>query len=302
MNHVHKAPNEPNYHARFLIGTVINVLLVCIEIYYGIISNSVTLISDALHNAGDSLALFVAWGGYLLSKVKPTNRFTFGFKNTTIMAAFINAMLIFIAVGGICWEAITRLGKEEPINSPLVLTVASIAMAVNIFVALMFLSGKKDINVRGAFLHMVADAFVSLSVIISTIGILLTSWYWIDPIMSILISLLIVIGSWGLFKESTKLMLHAVPGHIDLEKVQEMLLAQPDVQAVHDLHIWALSSTETAISLHLVTKNPKAQSFLLKNISKKLEDQFEINHTTIQIEIQKEIKQCEVGCEKKISS
>lgn len=277
----------PDYSVRFFWGTVINVILVLVEIYFGIISNSVTLISDALHNASDSVGLLIAWGGYLMSRLKPSKRFTFGFKNTTIMAAFLNAMLIFVAVGGICWEAIQRFGNTQTINSPVVLKVAFIAMLFNLVVALMFLSDKKDVNVRGAFLHMAADALVSLGVIISTLCIMWTGWYWIDPLVSILISLLIVISSWSLFKESTNLMLHAVPSHIDLDKVQSMLLDQPHVIAIHDLHIWALSSSETAISLHLLVEQNSDQSDLLKRMTQKLELDFGIAHSTIQMEVER---------------
>lgn len=287
-----------DYNNRFFWGALLNVALVAIEIIYGLQANSVALISDGFHNAADVLGLLIAWGSFHLSKVKTSGKFTYGLKNTTIIAAFINAVMLFMAVGGICWEAIQRMSYPEYVNSHVVMIVAIIATIINSLTAFIFMAGNKDINIRGVFINMASDAAVSFCIIIGSIVIFFTGWLLIDPILSILISILILISSWRLFRESVKLILHAVPEHIDVEKVKEFLLQLTNVTTIHDLHIWAISTTETAMSVHLVISDIKPQVDL-QHISQELNNKFQINHTTIQIEYQDLAKSCDTSCEKK---
>lgn len=284
-----------NYHKRFLFTTILQILFIVIELYYGYLANSIALISDAIHNASDVIGLLIAWGGFVLAEVKTSNRFTFGLKNTTILAAFINAIFIFVAIGGIGWEAILRITKPQPVDSYLVMIVAGAGVLVNGLSAILFFRGKKDINIWGAFIHLASDAAVSFGVIIAGIAILFTGWYWLDASASLLISLLIVWGSWGLFKESIKLMLHAVPAGINFEEVKQFLLSQPGVTALHDLHIWAISTSETALSVHLVVALGDKNNVLLQTLATDLAQRFEIKHATIQLE-QQGITHCETQC------
>lgn len=284
-----------NYHKRFFFTTLIQILFIVVEIYYGIAANSVALISDAIHNASDVLGLLIAWGGFVLAEVKTSNRFTFGLKNTTILAAFMNAILIFVAVGGIGWEAILRMAHPEVIQPYTVMIVAAAGVLVNGLSAILFVSGKKDINIGGAFIHLAGDAAVSFGVIIASIAIVLTGWYWLDAGVSVFISLLIMWSSWGLFKESIKLMLHAVPSGININEVKDFLLTQYCVMSVHDLHIWAISTSETALSVHLVTSKIDTNNHLLQTLATALQERFHINHATIQLEQQGMIK-CETNC------
>lgn len=296
-HHEHHHASRINYNKRFFIGATLNFLLVVFQIFYGLRSNSVALISDAFHNASDVLALVIAWGGFHLATLKTSEKYTYGLKNTTILAAFINAALLFAAVGGICWEAINRLYQPPEIKTQMVLIVAMIAVIINGLTALMFFSGSKDINIRGAFLHMAQDAAISLGVIIAALVIAKTEWFWIDPLVSIIISIFIILGSWRLFKESISLILHAVPDHINLEQVRSFLLAQSSVIDIHDLHIWAISTTETAMSVHLVVNDNNHQETFLPLIIQQLNQQFHIGHCTIQIENQHSLQKCDLACE-----
>lgn len=297
MHHEHSHQHqEINYNKRFVFGIFLNIILVAAQIVYGVKSNSVALISDAFHNAGDVLGLVIAWGGFQIARVAPSVRFTYGLKNTTIIAAFINAVILFMAVGGICWEALMRFNQPEVVNSKTVIIVAFAGVLVNGFTALMFMSGRKDINIRGAFLHMASDAAISFGVIIGAVIILYSNWMWVDPLLCIGISLLILLSSWTLFRESINLILHAVPGHIDSEKVRSYILSQENVQSVHDLHIWAISTSETALSVHIVINLTADKDDLVHLLSKELASQFHIQHSTIQIENQAQTQSCEVSC------
>lgn len=296
MHHADPTAEKQNFSKRFIISLLLNVVFVLVEIFYGIKSNSVMLISDALHNAGDCITLLIAWGSLLVSDFKTSDKFTYGFKNTTILAAFINAIIVFMAVGGICWEAYLRIGQPETIHSNTVILVASMGVLINGISALLFMSGKNDLNIWAAFIHMAADALISLGVILSALLIIYTGWFWIDPIVSILISILIAIGSWNLFKESTKLILLAVPQNINIHEIKECLLNQPSITAIHDLHIWALSTTETALSVHLLSSKNELQTDLLYKISALMEKNFKIHHSTIQLEYQASPVKCENDC------
>ncbi|MGE3318248.1 MAG: cation diffusion facilitator family transporter [Candidatus Berkiella sp.] len=284
-----------NYHRRFLFTTLLQVAFIVIELYYGFVANSMALVSDAIHNASDVLGLLISWGGFALARVRTSQRFTFGFKNSTILAAFVNAVFIFVAVGGIGWEAIQRLGHPEKPDSYTVLWVAGAGVIVNGLSAVMFMSGKKDINIKGAFLHLAGDAAVSFGVIIASVCILLTSWYWLDPAASILITILIMLSSWGLFKESIKLLLHAVPDGIHIDEVKDFLLTQSHVIGLHDLHIWAISTTETALSVHLVMSEEAKEPSYLHSLATALDKRFGINHATIQLELEGS-STCETNC------
>lgn len=295
--HSHSTEEKINYNKRFCLGILLNAILVVAQIFYGIQSNSVALISDGLHNASDVLALVIAWGGFYISSLKPSERFTYGFKNTTIIAAFINAVLLFIVVGGITWEAIIRLNTPEHINTQTVTIVASIGLIINMLTAIMFMTGKQDINIRGAFLHMASDAGVSLGVIIGSIAIVFTGWVLIDPLLSIVISILIIVSTWSLFRESINLILHAVPEHINTEEVRNFLLNLPHVASVHDLHIWALSTSETALSVHLVRTITVSEQDFLQNLLQQLEKQFHIQHATIQVENTTLPAECALSCD-----
>lgn len=288
---------KQNFNNRFIISLLLNITFVAVEIFYGIKSNSVMLVSDALHNAGDCLTLFIAWGGLLVSDLKTSDQFTYGFKNTTVLAAFINAIIVFMAVGGICWEAYLRIGHPEAIQSQLVILIATVGVVVNGISALLFVSGKNDLNIWAAFIHMAADALISLGVIFSTLVIIYTGWLWIDPAMSIFISILIALGSWSLFKESIKLILFAVPKNININNIRQYLLQQPSITTIHDLHVWALSTTETALSAHLVSSKNELQTDLIYNISETMEKSFNIHHTTIQLEYQPLSTHCEQSCD-----
>lgn len=298
MSHSHShAPGGANYNKRFLLGILLNLFLVIIQVFYGLQANSVALVSDGLHNAADVLSLIIAWAAFRLSMLKISDKFTYGLKNTTILAAFINAVLLFIAVGGITWEAVERISHPQSIQADIVLVIALLGALINGSTAILFLSGKRDINLWGAFLHLALDAAVSLGVVVVSIGILLTRWLWLDPAISLIISGLIVVSSWALFKESTHLMLQAVPAHINLKEVRAFLLKQPQVKSIHDLHVWGLSTSETALSVHVVTTQLPDTNAFIQHLMDNLRHQFHIQHSTIQIETSTNLLKCEISCD-----
>jgi cobalt-zinc-cadmium efflux system protein len=252
------------------------------------------LIADALHNATDIVGLFIAWGAMLISKSASSERFTYGLRSSTILAAFINSVFIFVMVGGVTWEALARFGEHSQISLDIVMYVAAFGVLINGITAFLLYKGShKDINIKGAFLHMIADAGISAGVILSSVLILLTGWLWLDPLVSILIVFLVIVSSWGLFKESIKLILNAVPESINIREVKNYLLKQKGVHEVHDLHIWALSSTEVALSAHLVVAKPKDD--LLHKVSEEMKELFNITHSTIQFE-SKSNRACKTSC------
>lgn len=275
-----------SYGKAFFIGIVLNVAFIVVEIIYGLIANSLALLADAGHNVGDVLGLFMAWGAIALAKRKPTERYTYGLQSSSILAALANSILLLVACGGIGWEAIKRLSTPEVISGTTVMTVAGIGILVNGITALMFFSGSKsDLNIRGAFLHMAADALISLGVVISGAIIMKTGWLWLDPAVSFAISLIIIIGTWSLLKDSFGLALHAAPKHIETQKVRDYLAALKPVKEIHDLHIWAMSTNETAMSAHLLMFDKHPGDAFLRDIAYTLEHDFHIGHSTIQIEL-----------------
>ncbi len=283
FGHHHHAPKS--FGRAFAIGIALNLVFVAIEGFYGFISNSLALLSDAGHNLSDVLALVLAWFATWLARRRPTAQFTYGFRSSSILAAVMNAVVLLVAVGGILWEAIMRLNDPAPVNSGVVMTVAAVGIIINGVTAALFASGSKDdLNIRGAFLHMVADALVSLGVVIAGFAILKTGYAWIDPVTSIVIGLVIIWGTWGLLKDSVALALAGVPGGIETSEVETFLRSQPGVTHVHHLHIWALSTSQTALTAHLVRPNGTDDGFLF-SLNAALSEKFGIEHSTIQIEL-----------------
>lgn len=286
MGHNHSHAETKNYDKAFAVGILLNTAFITAEIIYGLQANSLALLADAGHNAGDVLGLMLAWGAAILAKRKTSERFTYGLQSSTIMASLSNAILLLIAVGGIAWEAVGRLKNvEAAINTQTVIWVAFLGIFINGITAWFFVSGsKKDLNIRGAFLHMAADALISLGVVISAFVMMKTGWIMIDPIISLVIALVIVVGTWKLLVDSVKLSLHGVPENVDYAKVKSYLVSQKNVKEVHDLHIWAMSTSDVALSAHILLACNPGKNFL-KEIEHELEHDFGINHSTIQIEI-----------------
>lgn len=294
MEHSHNQ-NINYYNKAFAIGILLNVGYVIIEFSYGLIFNSMALIADAGHNLSDVLGLMLAWGASRLATKSPSNTMTYGYRKSTILAALMNSIILMVAVGAIAYESIGRFFDPQPIAGEKLMIVAGIGVIINTVTALLFMPGsKKDLNIKGAFLHMAADAGISLGVVLAGLLISITSLYWIDPVISIVIVLIITIGTWGLLKESFTMSMDAVPKGINLSEVKEFLLSQNDVTKVHDIHIWPLSTTETAFTAHVVRGNKECNDEFLKNMSKELHNRYEITHVTIQIEN----SEIEVNCKK----
>ena len=269
----------------FLIGIILNTGFVIVEAVYGWLSGSMALIADAGHNLSDVLALLLAWGASVAAKRPPTERFTYGYKSSTILAALANAGLLLIAIGAIAFETIHRMAEPAPVEGTTMVIVAGIGIAINTGTALLFLRGRKhDINIRGAFLHMAADALVSLGVVIAGVLIILTGANWIDPLVSILIVAVIAWGTWGLLKDSVAMSLLAVPKGISESKVRGYLVGLPGVNEIHELHIWPMSTTETALTAHLVMPGGHPGDAFLREVAEELQHHHRIGHTTIQIE------------------
>ena len=281
-NHSH---TRKNFDRAFAIGITLNVGFVVIEVVFGLLSNSLALLADAGHNLSDVLSLLFAWGASVLVRKLPTQRHTYGLRRTSILAALINALVLLVAVGAIAWEAMLRFGHPESVASDTVIWVASVGMVINGFTAWLFMSGQKqDINIRAAYLHMMADAAVSLGVVLAAIAIKFTDWLWLDPLVSLVVAVIIGIGTWGLLRESLNLALDAVPANIHPAKVEAYLAGLPGIEAVHDLHIWAMSTTEIALTVHLVKPDAIIDDLLLAQINNELRERFGIQHTTVQFE------------------
>ncbi len=266
------------------IGVVLNVGFVIVEVVFGVISGSLALLADAGHNASDVLGLLLAWGADYLARRPPSRKYTWGLRRSTIYAAFLNAVLLLVACGGILWESWHRFAEPQPVAGPTMIVVALIGVVINTLTALLFVRGHHDANIRGAFLHMAADAAISLGVVVAGIAILFTGLTWIDPIVSILITLVIVVGTWGLFRESVDLALDAVPRGIDIDAVEAVLSELPGVVEVHDLHVWATSTSESSLTAHLVVAEAADHQQVLRAVEDVLRERFRIAHTTVQIE------------------
>lgn len=290
-HHHHDHDHHGHTHApasfgrAFAVGIALNLGFVVVEAVYGVIAGSMALVADAGHNLSDVLGLVIAWIASVLAARPPSARFTYGFKSSSILAALGNAAFLLVALGAILVETIRRLIEPEPVAGGPVMIVAAIGIVINTATALMFMRGRRhDINIRGAYLHMAADAAVSAGVVVAGLLITLTGAQWIDPVTSLAIVGIIAIGTWSLLKDSLRMGLHAVPPGIDEQKVRRFLTALNGVEAVHDLHIWPMSTTETALTAHLVMPGGHPGDNFLHQLAHELEHDFGIGHATVQVE------------------
>jgi cobalt-zinc-cadmium efflux system protein len=281
--HVH-APAD--FGRAFAIGTLLNGGFVAAEAAFGLWGHSLALLADAGHNLSDVLGLLIAWWASRLARRPPTRKYTYAFGSASILAALANAVLLLVVTGGIAWEAIDRLRAPEAVASGTVVIVAAIGVAINLGTALMFMAGRRgDLNVRAAFLHMMGDAAISAGVVVAGWVIGVTGWLWLDPAVSLAVSALIVAGTWGVLRHATEMAMQAVPAGIDPHEVQRCLAAVHGVREVHDLHVWAMSTTETALSAHLVFPDGHPGDDRLGEIVHELEHRFGIRHSTLQVEL-----------------
>jgi len=284
QGHVH---GPANFNRAFAIGIALNLGFVIIEAFYGWKVNSLALLADAGHNLSDVAGLVLAWGGTLAVKIRPSARHTYGWKRATILAAFANAFLLLMAIGALVWEAVGRLLSPEPLAAAqgiTIMVVASIGIVINTATALLFMrGGSKDLNIRGAFLHMAADALVSAGVVVAGALTLWMGWAWLDPVVSLAIAAVILIGTWSLFRQSLHLLFDGVPDSVDPVAVRAFLAALPGVTRVHDLHIWATGTSHVTLTAHLVMPQGSPGDAFLKDATEKLHDGFEITHVTLQV-------------------
>jgi cobalt-zinc-cadmium efflux system protein len=285
--HGHRhADGRPNYGRAFAIGIGLNLAYVAAEAGFGVVSGSLALLADAGHNLGDVLGLALSWGAAVLSQRRPSQRFTYGFRSSSILAALANAIVLLVITGGIAWEALWRLSHPVPVAGSTIAWVAAIGIFVNGAAALLFAQGRsRDVNVNSAFVHMAADALVAAGVVVAGIAIALTGLLWLDPAVSIVVSAVIIYGTWGLIRDAMSLALDAVPEGVDAAAVRAHLAALPGVIAIHDLHIWGMSTSETALTCHLVMPGGHPGDAALGQLGRELDERFGIHHATIQIEL-----------------
>jgi cobalt-zinc-cadmium efflux system protein len=287
-NHAHDhghAHAPASFGRAFAIGIVLNTAFVAVEFGYGLVSNSMALIADAGHNFSDVLGLAVAWFASVIATRPPSATHTYGYKGTTILAALANAIFLLVAMGAIGWEAIQRFAVPEPAAGRTVMIVAAIGIGINALTAWLFASGsKQDLNIRGAYLHMASDAAVSAGVVAAGFIMLQTGWLWIDPLVSLVIAAIVIWGTWSLLRDSFAMSLQAVPPGVDLKAVEAFLASRPGVSEVHDLHVWAMSTTETAMTAHLVMPIGRPDDKFLMHVTDELQHHHGIGHVTLQIE------------------
>lgn len=296
MTHDHAQPAPDGVRTAFLVAAGLNVAFVAFEVVFGFRSGSLALLSDAGHNLGDVLGLLLAWGAILLARRAPSARRTYGLRRSTILAALANAVVLLIAVGAVALEAVQRLQHPGPIAAPTIIAVASLGIVVNGLSAWLLGRGRRDdLNVRAAATHLAADAAVSLGVVLTGIALVFTRWWWLDPVVSLLVSALIVGSTWGILRESLDLAMDAVPGRIDPAAVRAYLEAVPGVVEVHDFHIWAMSTTEIALTAHLVTDRATLDDDLTCRIAHDLSERFGIVHPTLQWESANRAQPCRQG-------
>jgi len=290
----HSHSHAPKDFGRaFLIGIALNTGFIVLEVIFGFFADSLALLADAGHNMSDVLGLILAWAAAEMAKRIATERRTYGWRRGTVVAALLNALLLLVGVGAIVWEAVSRFNHPAEVAGGTVMWVAGLGIFVNGATALLFMSGRKDdLNVRGAFLHMAADAGVSLGVMISGGLILLTKWTWLDPVVSLFVAAIILWSTWSLFVDSLNLSLDAVPDNVDPAKVRSYLESLPEVAEVHHIHIWPLSTTEVAMTAHVVKKEPTLDDTLLAQIHQELRHHHGIAHATIQFEASSECRGC----------
>jgi len=292
MSHDH-SHQSGNYNRAFAIGITLNIAFVVIEAGYGILAESLALIADAAHNLSDVVSLLLALVASVLAKKAATEKRTYGWRKATVIASISSAILLLVALGGITWEAIGRFGNPTPIEGATVIVVAAIGVVINTLTALLFIKGQKDdLNIKGAFLHMAADAGVSLGVVVAGIFIMLKDLLWIDPVISLVIVAIVLVVTWGLLKDSMNYAMDAVPDSIDIPALKRYLVSFDSVDRIHDLHVWPMSTTEIALTVHLVVNGTKLDNKFIRTLQQHLHDHFGIGHSTIQIETSTE----EVNC------
>ncbi len=273
-----------SFNRAFAIGIGLNIAFVAIEAFYGWKVDSLALLADAGHNLSDVIGLVLAWGGALAGRLRPDARHTYGWKRASILAAFVNALLLLVAMGSLAWEALHRLQSPQPVEGVTIMAVAAIGIVVNTATALLFMRGRdSDLNIRGAFWHMAADALVSAGVVVAGALALAFGWNWLDPVASLVIAAVIVAGTWSLFRQSLHLLFDGVPDHVDLHAVQTLLEALPGVARVHDLHVWAMGTSEIALTAHLVMPDGGGDDAFLIRATDELHAHFEIRHVTLQV-------------------
>jgi cobalt-zinc-cadmium efflux system protein len=283
--HHHAAP--ANFNAAFAIGIGLNTVFVAVEAFYGWHINSLALLADAGHNLSDVIGLVLAWGGALAGQLRPDARHTYGWKRASILAAFINALLLLVAMGTLVWEALHRLQSPQPVQGITIMAVAAVGIVINGATALLFMRGSEhDMNIRGAFLHMAADALVSAGVVVAGALALWKGWAWLDPVMSLVIAAVIVYGTWSLFRQSLHLLFDGVPDSVDLAELRGFLAAQPGVEQVHDLHVWAMGSSDIALTTQLVLRQLPQDDHFLQHTTAALLQRFGISHATVQLVLQ----------------
>ncbi len=296
MAHSHEHNHGVPHGKAFAIGIGLNIVFVAVEVIFGFIANSSALLADAGHNASDVIGLVFAWTAAWLATIKPRGKYTYGLRKTTILVSILNAVLLFGAVAAIGWDAFGKIQNPQPVGGKQVMIVAATGVVINTFTAMLFVKGQKhDLNIRGAYLHMIADAAVSLGVLVSGLFIMLTGKNWIDPAMSFIIIAIILWGTWNLFSDSVNLALDAVPKNVSLEKVRTFLESKNGVESIHDLHIWAISTSQTALTTHLVMPNGGSDEFI-STLQKELKEKFNIEHTTFQIEKRNLQQDCGSDC------
>jgi cobalt-zinc-cadmium efflux system protein len=282
-HHHHHAPSH--FGRAFIFAIALNSGFVLVEFVYGFLANSTALMADAGHNLSDVLGLALAWGATRLATRQPNQQYTYGLRSSSILAALANGMLLLFACGAIAWEAVHRLSSPAPVATGVVMAVASVGIVVNGLSAWLFAKGgKDDLNIRGAYLHMMADAAVSLGVVVSAVVIIYTGWQWVDPLVSLIVVAVIVSGTWRLFTQSAQLALNAVPANVNFSAVHNYLATRPGVTAIHDLHIWGMSTTDTALTVHLVLPDGYPGDQFMDQTMLQLKERFSIQHATLQVE------------------
>ncbi|MFO7728823.1 MAG: cation diffusion facilitator family transporter [Desulfonatronovibrio sp.] len=285
-----------NYNRAFALGVGLNILLVVVGVGFGLLAGSLALIADAGHTLSDVISLLLAWGASLLAARAATKKRTYGLRKATVMASLASAILLLVALGIIVWEAVGRFFDPRPVEGGIVIVVAVIGVIINAAAASLFYKGQKqDLNIRGAFLHMAADAGISAGVVLGGILILSTGWLWIDPLISLIIVVVVFVATWRLLRDSMNYALDAVPADIDISGVQEYLLSHDRVNCLHDLHVWPLSTTEVALTAHVVVNDDTVDNAFLSELQQHLRDHFRIGHATIQVETALSENQCMLG-------
>lgn len=294
-DHSHHDPPDPSSLNRaFALGISLNVGFVVVEAIFGFLASSLALLADAGHNLSDVMSLLIAWVAILFAGRPPTARRTYGFRRGTILASLVSSILLLLAMGGIAWEALGRFRTPAEVNGETVIAVAAAGVVINGLTAMLFVSGRQhDLNIRAAFLHMAADAAVSVGVVIGGLGVLMLGWFWLDPVISLIIVAVVLLSTWGVLRDSLNLVFDAVPRSIDPIQVRNYLNGLPGVADIHDLHIWGMSTTETALTAHLVIPDGRGGDAFLRRLADELRDRYGITHVTIQVE-QEDIRH---GCD-----